>query len=214
MEMLSGVLAVVPALPTSVSVGGFSLAVIRRISAEGKLTPEAVHSIVEDLPAEAISHILRHLSSTARAVHWTCNAPAATVRSLFLSDGPFRSADPSIFRTVTTVSGPFPTGEMPAPCGAVLSVASDADHQSLAALVESAGASLVSLEVLHSWQKQLYPPSHSAWALAVAAHSSSLRELSVTVTSTRRCRVTRAGRTPPCFPENAYDSSTRLWSIC
>lgn len=97
-----------------------------------------------------------------------------------------RSAASSLFDSVTTVSDPLPPGPTPGPRGAVLSVATEADNESLTSLIESAGASLVSLNVLHACLQPLCAASHSAWALAAASHCSSLRELSVIVGASSR----------------------------
>lgn len=143
--------------------------------------PSPARSIsVEDFPPEVVHRIVRHLSSTPRAKYWTCNVPAATVRSLFLSSGPFPVAAAAIFDSVTTVNDPFPVDAPPTSRGAVVTVAELADHGRLASLLKSIGPSLVSLNILHSSLQPDSPASHSAWAV-FAAHLSPLRELSLNV---------------------------------
>lgn len=140
---------------------------------------------VDDLPMEAVRTIVRHLSLTPRAEHWNCNVPVLTVRSFFLTSGTFPAAAAFFFDTVTAVSDPFPVSAPPSPRGPVFTVASDADYDALTVLVESAGASLVSLNVVHECLQPLSSPLHSSWALAATENCTSLRELSVTVGLTR-----------------------------
>lgn len=112
-----------------------------------------------DIPPDAVEHIIHHQSPTPRAKHWICNLPEATVRTLFLDDEPFRAAAAYTFDSITTVSGALPLDPAPAHRNVVLSITTDADHEKLRALIKTAGASLVSLEVLHSWQEPLSPSS-------------------------------------------------------
>lgn len=58
---------------------------------------------VKDFSPEVVDRIIRHLSSTPHAAHWSANIPAYTVRSLFLTSTPFPVAAASIFSSMTTV---------------------------------------------------------------------------------------------------------------
>lgn len=104
---------------------------------------------------------------------------AETVRSLMLSDGPFRVAEVSIFDTIITWRRSFPQDSPPARRGTVLCVTVAAKGGHLTFLLESIGAMLVSLNELNDCVLHNSPASHSAWAVAVPAHCPSARAVSL-----------------------------------